>query len=124
MATVEHEGKDQTTNIPEDYIEKVVNACPISDELISYDTAYRRMMVGLITQQNLLLDKMCNLLMISTGLMDHDISIDNPDSDDTIEKAVGNSMVCNNCSQVVVPDALGYCPKCKTDLRRLMMDRD
>lgn len=124
MDTVEHQGEDQGKPLPPEYLHKVIEACPISDEALDQEGFFERAVIGLLAQQNLLLDKMCNLLMISTGLMDHDTSIDITDIQGSMKETVGRSLQCPNCSITVVPDQLGYCPKCQYDLRKLMMERE
>ena len=118
-----NEGKTVETTLPDDYIKRVLDNCPIPESQLEDKTTFRHILISNLVQQNLMLDKMCNLLIIATGMSDHDIPEDTGVSMDTLKGAMGKSVVCPSCSTIVVPDAMGYCPKknCRADLRNLLI---
>jgi hypothetical protein len=109
-----------TPKLPPEYLQKVMevwkdcNWPTVEGEEYSSEDV----VVALLMQNNMLLDKMCNLLLLATGMTDHDIPDDTPITMQDIEEAVGKNTVCGQCGRGVVPNKMGYCPKCGMDLRQ------
>lgn len=74
--------------------------------------------LALLIQNNLLLDKLCTLMFVATGLDEHDIpdDIGNTDLPNDIDNVHG--VICGQCGKGVAPNRMGYCPKCGHDLRQ------
>lgn len=81
---------------------------------------YSKLSIALICQNNLLMSRMFDMLAIACGLADDpDISSEAPDisMDDQIKQKMKQSTICGQCGQGVIPDRMGYCPKCHNDLK-------
>lgn len=99
----------------DDYLSKVMEAINIKDAKEFTDT---ELLIGLLSQANLLLDKMCNLMFIATGLNVDDIPEDLAFTQDSLKSKIGLQVICGQCGKGVVPDRMGYCPLCKNDLSK------
>lgn len=92
------------------YIKEIIDSIEWPEDLKNMDIIEKYKM-ALIIQQNLQLSRTFELLAIAVGL-DAD-----ENSEEDIEEAKTKSLVCPTCSKGVVPDRMGYCPNCCTDLR-------
>lgn len=107
---------DEVDKVDKDYLIKVSESCSdltFPKKLHSnYDNT--DMIIDLLVQNNLLLDKLCSIMLVAAGLDTSDVpNITNEDA----KELVGKSVMCPECRNIVLPNALGYCPKCRSDLR-------
>lgn len=124
MDTQEFQGEDVEYTLPPEYLEKVFSKIKISDRLLGEKFFWQKMTLALMVQNNLLMEKMCNLMAIASGLTPADIPDDIGLDNESVKSAVGKSVKCPKCGKQVVPNGLGYCPnkECKADLRKLIME--
>lgn len=105
---------------------------------------YEKISIALQVQMLLQLDRQFDMLRIATGLTDDDIldgladtipphdtsGVDRISQDasndeeeqitltDKIKVAMSKSVMCGNCGKGVIPNPMGYCPKCGNDLQK------
>lgn len=110
--------------LDDDYFVKIEQVLPeyISNN-IECSELYKRMLIGLLTQINLQLSKMNQLLEIATGVDvdEQNIGEDaqyNGISTDNSSLDTSASVMCGACGKGVLPNRMGYCPKCGNDLRK------
>ena len=124
--------------LDKEYLQKILDSIDIPDSTVDPLTHGDKLIISVLVQQNLLLARLTDLLMIATGLTpytdnklsddifgvghdipgtDHDIPDASDDKDEVIDKALSKSVVCGHCGFGVVPNKLGYCPKCMNDLK-------
>ena len=112
-------GKDVDWKVDKDYLQAIIDKINFPEEMKDNNTIYfDRLLVALLVQNNLLLDKMCNMLLVATGLKEEDVNEAMTVSEETIKNSVGKSTYCNTCQKVVATDRMGYCPFCKNDLSK------
>jgi hypothetical protein len=97
------------------YFEKILNKI----DWQGYEDLYKddKLLIALLAQNNLLLDKLCHIMMIATGLKPHDIPTGEEIDNESLKLMMGKSTMCGKCGRMTVPDQMGYCPHCKHDLR-------
>jgi uncharacterized paraquat-inducible protein A len=112
-----YEGKTVDWKADPEYLNAVMSKVkfPTDCHMAPYTT---KLLIALMVQNNLLLDKLCNLLIIATGLKEEDVNEAMQVGEDTIKNAVGKSTYCNTCQAIRVADRMGYCPKCRNDLSK------
>ena len=117
MSDNTYEGKTVDWKADPDYLKEVLKKVvfPTDCHMAPQTT---KLLIALMVQNNLLLDKLNNLLLIATGLKEEDVKDAMEVSEETIKNSVGKSTYCNNCQKIVSCDRMGYCPFCKTDLTR------
>lgn len=81
----------------------------------SHITIGEKYIISLLTQNNLLLDKLCTVLLVAVGLRPEDVG---DVTKEDAEEMVGKTTMCGSCGGFVIPNDLGYCPRCKNDLRK------
>jgi hypothetical protein len=98
-------------------IDECTNRFSIEQGRINFThiTTGEKYIISLLTQNNLLLDKLCTIMLVATGLDKSDIG---EITKDDVEDMVGKSTMCGQCGKVVIPNDMGYCPNCKNDLKR------
>lgn len=80
--------------------------------------------VALLVQQNMLLQRLGDLMWVATGLVDSDVppsEMSPLENGQDTKKLKNYSIVCGNCGKGVVPDEMGYCPRCKNDLSKQIL---
>ena len=111
--------------IDKEYLQKVKNAVDFTYICTHTEEDRARMVIALLVQQNLLLTRVFDMLRIAVGLTEEESpqssgDLDNPTGEkDAVQtqEAMKKSTVCGRCGKGVVPDSMGYCPRCRNDLR-------
>jgi hypothetical protein len=113
---------DKPQKLSASYLKEIIGSIEWPDELKDLPIAEKYKM-ALHIQQNLQMARMFDMLAIATGLVEGD-EIPDPDgqigevSDKKMEEGLRNSMLCGACGEGVVPNRMGYCPRCGNDLRK------
>ncbi|MDD1468531.1 hypothetical protein MEO43_25390 [Dolichospermum sp. ST_sed5] len=77
---------------------------------------FENLVIGLMVQINLQLSQVRDLLLVATGLDKEDIPENDPSKISDVP--VSKGMVCGVCGKGIIPDAMGYCPICNSDLNQ------
>jgi len=115
--------------IDADYINKCVS-------VINWDnfgfkvSGENAMIIALLCQLNLQMSRLSQLLMIATGIEDNKDNVSKVQDEaqdvgdiasrinETVEEAMKKNVVCGSCGNGVLPNKLGYCPRCNNDLKK------
>ncbi len=111
-----------------EYISEIMDSIEWPDNLKDIPIGMK-CLIAMQVQMNLQQARMFDLLRIATGMTEEgDMPDESSDSvqsnsqistvDKMIAEGLKKSTVCGTCGVGVVPTEMGYCPKCKSDLKR------
>jgi NADH pyrophosphatase NudC (nudix superfamily) len=124
MEKSEEEGKVlQPQKLRVTYLKDIMESLEWPEELLYLPLA-ERYKIALVVQQNLQMARMFDLLMIATGVdLEESGACPAPETNlaaiaDELSEQKQSSMMCGACGKGVLPNRMGYCPKCGNDLRK------